>query len=125
MAHFAELDENNKVLRVVVIDNNETHDENGFEQEALGIAYCKSIFGQETNWIQTSYTSKIRKQYAGPGFIYDAINDEFIPPQPYPSWIFNTEFWGWYPPIEAPIDGKVYNWNESTLSWVEREANND
>ena len=78
MAHFAELDSNNVVLQVIVVDNDNTHDENGVEQEELGIAYCKSLFGQDTKWIQTSYNSNFRGAFAGIGRIWDGTN--FIAP---------------------------------------------
>jgi hypothetical protein len=78
MAHFAELDDNNIVQRVIVVHNNELLD-NGTESEAKGIAFCKSLFGG--NWIQTSYNATFRKNYAAAGFIYDAIKDAFIPPE--------------------------------------------
>jgi hypothetical protein len=64
MAHFAEINSNNKVLRVVVVNNNELL-VNGVENEQKGIDFCKSLFGSNTNWVQTSYNSKFRKQYAG------------------------------------------------------------
>ena len=79
MAHFAELDSTNKVLRVIVIDNDVTHDENGVEQEALGIAFCKSLFGADTKWVQTSYTNSLRGHFAGVDDTYDPVADEFIP----------------------------------------------
>jgi hypothetical protein len=74
MAHFAELDNNNIVLRVIVIDNDVTHAENGVEQEELGIAYCKSLFGENTNWVQTSYNNNFRGIYASPGWTWDGTN---------------------------------------------------
>jgi hypothetical protein len=79
MAHFAELNNNNIVLRVIVIDNDKTHDENGVEQEALGIAYCKSLFGDDTNWVQTSYNGNHRDFFAGTGDSYDPVADKFVP----------------------------------------------
>ena len=78
MAHFAELDSTNKVLRVIVIDNNATHDENGVEQEALGIAFCKSLFGTDTNWVQTSYNNNYRGHFAGMDDFYDPVANEFV-----------------------------------------------
>jgi len=78
MAHFAELDTTNKVLRVIVIDNDVTHDEDGVEQEALGIAFCKSIFGTDTNWVQTSYNNNRRGHFAGIDDIYDPVTNQFI-----------------------------------------------
>ena len=79
MAHFAELDKDNKVLRVIVISNDETHDEDGVEDETLGIAFCKSLFGENTKWVQTSYNNKIRGIYAGIGMSYDKNADIFVP----------------------------------------------
>ena len=78
MAHFAELDSTNKVLRVIVIDNDVTHDEDGVEQEALGIAFCKSLFGADTKWVQTSYTNSLRGHFAGVDDTYDPVADEFV-----------------------------------------------
>jgi len=71
MAHFAQL-KDNVVITVIVINNEEVPD------EATGIAFCKSLFGEDTEWIQTSYNKKFRKNFAGPGMIYDPIADEFI-----------------------------------------------
>lgn len=78
MAHFAELDSNNKVLRVIVIDNDVTHDEDGVEQESLGIAFCKSLFGENTNWAQTSYNNNYRGHFAGVNDTYDSVTDKFV-----------------------------------------------
>jgi hypothetical protein len=119
MAHFAELDENNVVLRVIVINNNELLDENGQESEAKGIAFCQSLFGG--NWKQTSYNANFRKNYPGAGFTYRADLDAFVAPQPYPSWTLNLETARWIPPVPHPNngDGKIYDWDETTQSWVE------
>jgi len=81
MAHFAQLDENNKVLQVIVVANEELM-ENGAESEHKGIAFCKTLLGADTNWVQTSYNATIRKNYAGIGYLYDPIRDAFIPPKP-------------------------------------------
>lgn len=80
MAHFAELDENNVVLRVIVVHNNELIDENGVESEAKGIAFCQSLFGANTRWVQTSYNGNIRGVYAGIGYTYDPDKDMFVAP---------------------------------------------
>lgn len=80
MAHFAELDENNKVLRVVVIADKDIIDDSGREKEEIGIAFCKSLFGENTKWIQTSYNANIRGIYAGIGMTYDEVNNVFISP---------------------------------------------
>jgi len=115
MAHFAQLDENNIVTNVIVVHNNECMDSVFNESEAVGIAYCESLLGGR--WIQTSYNAKFRKKYAGIGDRYDAQIDAFIPPQPFPSWVFNEETWWWEAPLPIPKDGEPYVWNEGTLSW--------
>lgn len=85
-------------------------------------------------WIQTSYNTRggihyspetgepdggvaLRKNYAGIGFIYDAVRDAFYAPQPYPSWTLNEDSCVWEPPVAYPTDGEFYNWNEETQSW--------
>lgn len=78
MAHFAKLDENNKVIEVIVVSNQDILDENGEENEEIGIEFCRMIQGQNTNWKQTSYNGNFRGRYAGIGMYYDQINDEFI-----------------------------------------------
>lgn len=116
MAHFAQLDENNVVTQVIVVHNNELMD-NGVESEAKGITFCQSLF-PGTTWVQTSYNGNMRKNYAGQGFTYDAQLDAFIPPQPYPSWVLNTEVCQWEAPIPYPDDGGRYVWDEDTQSWI-------
>lgn len=78
MAHFAKLDENNKVIQVIVVSNNDILDENGKENEDIGIAFCRMIQGPNTNWRQTSYNNNFRGRYAGIGMYYDSIADEFV-----------------------------------------------
>lgn len=79
MAHFAEIDDNNVVLRVVVVDNSEVLNAEGLEDEQVGIAFCQNLFGG--NWVQTSYNNSFRGIFAGPGFIYDEDLDVFVEPQ--------------------------------------------
>lgn len=117
MAHFAELDENNIVLRVIVVSNDVLMDENGNEVEQRGIDFCHNLLGG--NWKQTSYNAKFRKNYAGEGFTYDAQRDAFISPKAVPSWVLNEETCRWEPPFPPPNDGKEYRWDEDTISWVE------
>lgn len=115
MAHFAELDENNIVKQVIVVHNNELL-VNGVELETKGIEFCQSLFGG--NWVQTSYNSTIRKNYAGIGYIYDPIADHFFAPQPFPSWVLDENA-QWQPPVTMPVEeGKVFAWDEPSLSWV-------
>lgn len=117
MAHFAQLDENNVVLRVIVIHNNELL-EDGFEIEDKGVAFCKSLYGANTYWKQTSYSGSIRKNYAGIGDTYDFSRDAFISPKPYPSWVLNENTCRWEPSVPYPSDGNHYNWDEDTQSWI-------
>jgi hypothetical protein len=117
MAHFAQLDENNIVTQVIVVSNNELLDENGVEQESKGIAFCQSLLGG--NWKQTSYNGNMRKNYAGIGFTYDATRDAFISPSPFNSWVLNEDTCRWESPTPMPTDGKMYSWDENTVSWVE------
>jgi len=78
MAHFAQIDENNRVLQVVVVSNDETHDADGVEQESLGVSFLKNVFGQETNWVQASYNGSMRGRFCDTGDLYDPVNDLFI-----------------------------------------------
>ena len=107
MSHWAELDHNNIVLRVTVGDNNEPDEGYQWLMDNLG-----------GTWVKTSYNGNIRKNFAGIGFTYDPVNDWFVGPQPYPSWILDTEA-KWQAPIPMPEDGKLFTWNEETLSWPE------
>jgi hypothetical protein len=113
MAHFAEIDQDNIVLRVIVCDDSND-----------GLNFLQQIGGR---WIQTSYNTQggvhllgstpLRKNYAGVGFTYDESRDAFIAPKPYPSWILDETSCQWIPPVEMPTDGLSYSWNEGTLSW--------
>jgi len=118
MAHFAEIDSNNVVLRVIVVGNADTSDANDVEKEHIGAAFCERLFGG--NWVKTSYNGNIRKNYAGIGYTYDATRDAFIPPKPEDgTYVLNEATCQWERPIPMPKDGKQYNWNEATQSWVE------
>lgn len=77
MAHFAKL-ENNVVSQVIVINNEVLENKEFPESEPIGIAFCKSLYGEDTEWRQTSYNDKFRGRYAGAGMIYDAQKDEFV-----------------------------------------------
>jgi hypothetical protein len=115
MAHFAQLDEDNVVTQVIVVHNNDCLLD-GVENEDTGIAFCKSLFGVDTVWKQTSYNGNFRKHYAGIGYTYNAVRDAFIPPQPYQSWTLDDDA-NWQPPVPMPTDGERYSWNESTQAW--------
>ena len=110
MAHFAELDSNKTVLRVIVVSD---------DNEADGENWCKNLLGGD--WKQTSYNGNIRKNYAGINWIYDEDKDMFSPPQPYPSWTIDDATGFWKAPTAQPDDGNKYDWNESTKSWTKLE----
>lgn len=123
MASFAELDENNVVIRVVKISNKEILDADGNESEALGTQRCVELFGGGI-WKQTSYTRQFRGVYAAKEYTYDANQDLFLPPKPFPSWVFNVVDGVYEPPSPKPEGGVdengeyVYRWEEKSLSWV-------
>lgn len=96
MAHFAELDQDNIVLRVIVVDNENLLDEGGQESEQVGVEYCERLLGGR--WVQTSYNARIRKSYAGAGFTYDEDRDAFISPKPDGEWVLNEETCQWERP---------------------------
>jgi hypothetical protein len=106
MAHWAEIDENNIVLRVTVGDNNELDEGYQWLLENLG-----------GTWIKTSYNATIRKKFAGIGDTFDLSRNAFISPQPYLSWTLDEETCQWVAPIPYPNDDKIYLWDEATLSW--------
>jgi hypothetical protein len=117
MAHFAHLNEENLVTQVIVVANQDTADQDGVENEAIGIEFCTNLLGGR--WVQTSYNANIRKNYAGIGYKYDATLDAFIPPQPFESWTLNEETAQWEAPTPYPTDDKRYTWDEATTAWVE------
>lgn len=111
MAHFAELDENNMVLRVLVVPDEEEHRGEEFLRDDLNLG---------GKWIQTSYNGNIRKMFAGIGYTYHQELDIFIPPKPFPSWILNTDKGEWESPIPAPeIDPYTHalGWDEENQKW--------
>jgi hypothetical protein len=126
MASFAKINSNNKVEQVISVHNNELLD-NGIESEEKGVQFLKSLYGQDTNWKQTSYNTAngihilggtpFRKNHAGIGYTYDENRDAFIPIKPYNSWVLNEDTCNWEAPITKPQDGNMYRWNESIINW--------
>lgn len=108
MAHFAEIDENNIVIRVLVTDNNDPNGDEGYQW------LIDNLGG---TWVKTSYNGKIRKNYAGIGYSYDETLDSFIAPQPFPSWKLDKRNSQWKAPVAYPTDGFTYFWNEEKLDW--------
>lgn len=122
MSHFAEIDKDNIVQRVIVA-----------EQDFID----SGAVGDASNWVQTSYNTRggvhyapnsdepdggvaLRKNYAGLGYTYDQTRDAFIPPKPFSSWGLNEETCNWDSPTPYPDDEKAYHWDEDTTSWKER-----
>jgi len=108
MAHWAELDENNIVLRVVVTDNNDPAGDEGYSW------LVNNLGGR---WVQTSYNGNFRKNFAGAGAIYDEELDAFLPIKRFDSWVLNRETIEWEPPIPCIEDDNFYVWSEDTKSW--------
>jgi hypothetical protein len=109
MAHFAEINGSNIVIRVLVVPN---------EQEHRGQDFLANDLNLGGTWVQTSYNNNIRKNYAGIGFTYDQGRDAFIAPKPFPSWVLDEATCKWKAPIDPPVEG-IYRWDEGTLSWEE------
>ncbi len=126
MAHFAEIDATNTVLRVIVVANADTADETGTEVESIGQQFCTDLLGG--TWVQTSYNTHagvhllggtpLHMNYAGIGYVWDGTG--FAVPQPFPSWSLDENY-QWQPPTPMPDDGIPYYWDEDTTSWVEVE----
>jgi hypothetical protein len=134
MAYFSEVDSNNIVLQTIAVADSDTQ-LNGVETESVGVAFCKSLLGQDKNWVQTSYRTRggkhynqegvedsgvaLRYNYAGIGYTYDSTRDAFIAPKLYPSWLLDEDTCQWSPPTPYPDDGKEYIWDEASTSWKE------
>lgn len=126
MAHFAQLDENNNIIHVMIVANEDTQDVNGVESEEIGVAFCKKMMGANTIWKQTSYNNRIRVRYAGVGYTYNEELDAFIPPKPFASWVLNETSANWESPIgpaptltQEEIDSRLfYSWDEENGQWV-------
>lgn len=118
MAHFAQLNSQNEVLDVLVVDNENVENLPFPDSEPVGIAFLNNLLQQDLIWKQTSYNNKFRARYAGIGMLYNLDLDVFVWPQPYPSWVLNTQTYDWEAPVLYPTDGKKYHWDEATLEWV-------
>ena len=121
MAHFAELNSSNEVLRVIVVSNEDV-DANGGDQHADAETFVTTIVPHSTGgvaWKQCSYNNNFRKQYVGKGCTYDSSKDVFIAAKPYDSWTLNSSSGDWEAPVNKPDDGKIYYWNETDTQWDE------
>ena len=120
MAHWAEIDENNLVTRVLVGNNNDSNEGYDWLIENLGGTWVKTSYNTHGG-VHNGGGTPLRKNYAGIGYTYDADRDAFIPPQPFASWVINEDTCLWEAPVEYPSDGKIYIWDEDATNWVEVE----
>jgi len=125
MAHFAELNNSNEVLQVIVISNTDV-DANGGDESTQAETFVATIVPYGTGgvaWKQTSYNNNFRKQYAGIGYSYDSSKDKFITPQPYSSWSLDSND-DWQAPVTYPSVteisglGVITSWDEPNLQWL-------
>ena len=125
MAHFAELNSSNEVLRVIVVSNDDV-DANGGDQHADAETFVTTIVPHSTGgvaWKQTSYNNNFRKQYAGIGMNYDASKDKFLLPKPYPSWSLDSND-DWQAPVAYPTVTEISSnfvlifWDEDNQKWT-------
>ena len=147
MAHFALLDQDKNVMKVIVVNNSVITDENGVEQEFLGVEFCRKLFNlPNSDFKQTSYNTRVgiyytpgdnitapvvdpdqskafRKNFASVGMKYDESSDSFIVRQPLdnPSWIFNEPTGSWTPPVDFPSVVEI-NSIQADIFWIESEA---
>jgi hypothetical protein len=121
MAYFAKLGTGNIVEQVISINNAVITDNNGVEQEKLGVDFINKLYNTRDVWKQTSYNNNIRKNYASIGYQYDQQRDAFIPPKPFNSWILNEDTCKWEAPVSMPLteleENEYYSWNESIINW--------
>ncbi len=120
MAHFAEVGDDNIVIRVVVVDDSTIRNSENKEDETLGQANLEAQLGG--TWVQTSYNNKFRVRFAGAGMIWDEGRNAFYLPSPFESWVFNEETFDWDAPTPLPEDaalGRAYEWNEKNKQWEE------
>lgn len=108
MAYFAQINDQNLVISVLAVPDNQEHRGQEFLADDLGLG---------GTWIQTSYNNRIRKQYAGIGYTYDATADVFVAPQPYPSWTLDDNH-DWQPPIPYPNGDGFFIWDETAQNWM-------
>jgi hypothetical protein len=126
MQHFAELDNENTVLRVIVVADENCKDKDGNISEEIGCAFCNMVTdsvpptNNKGRWVITYANGESsRKNFAGRGDVYDPVRNAFIAPVPYDNWVLNEELCMWEPPIAKPDDGLVYNWNQEENTWVQ------
>lgn len=114
MKYFAQINDNNIVTQVIVIADSDATD------EATGIAFCKSLYGSDTDWVETKIDGSVHTRYAGKGMYYDSSRDAFYPPKPYPSWVMDETEKMYVAPVAKPSDHLIYEytWSESGNTWI-------
>lgn len=134
MAHCAEIDSKTNIVKRVIVVNDYYNDYYG---ELTCEQWCQKTFGGV--WVKTSYNTRggkhykpnsnevdngvpLRKNYAGIGYTYDKVRDAFISPKQYPSWVLDEQTCQYKAPKDKPKDDKIYDWNESSLNWIERKT---
>jgi hypothetical protein len=129
MSHWAEIDENNIVIRVLVGNDDEPDEGYSWLTENLGGDWLKCSYNTvkgihydpETNKPSKDQNKAFRGNYPTKGFYYDGVLDAFIPPKPFPSWVFDKKTYGWQAPVPEPIPEEEglfdFIWDESSLSW--------
>ena len=120
MAHYALLDRNNVVVQVIT---GKDEDEGIYDWELFYTQETR-LQAKRTSYntiggVHTNGGTPFRKNYAGVGYTYDPDRDAFIPPKPYPSWVLDEQTCLWDAPVAMPTDGKMYQWDEATTSWIE------
>jgi hypothetical protein len=118
MAYFAEV-QDGIVQRVIAISNSDAPDPATQHSEPLGQAFIRDVLGLAGDWVQTSYNDSFRAHYAGIGYVWDAVNNVFYAPQPYPSWVLNTDH------VECGMrrcrtrtTATITTWDEDAQEWV-------
>jgi hypothetical protein len=133
MAHYAELDINNKVIRVLTACNQDIATHGGeLSEEAANYFGTYTPFSENgVKWVQTSYNNNFRKQYAGIGYTFDSTKNKFISLQPFASWSLDSND-DWQAPVAYPTvttygDNVEYriSWDESNLRWIGRDDQNN
>tara|TARA_R100000322_G_C5435398_1_gene189584 strand:+ start:500 stop:877 length:378 start_codon:yes stop_codon:yes gene_type:complete len=121
MAHFAELDSSNKVLRVVVGCDTDVA-ENGGPQSEQAAKHFETVVPLSLNgvkWVETSYDGSFRRQYASIDGFYDSDQDVFIDQKPYPSWTLNSDKI-WKAPVDRPAEfSSLSTWDEENQTWID------
>jgi hypothetical protein len=115
MAHFAQINESNQVIQVIVVANSDCMDLDFPESEPVGQTFLASL-GLDGVWKQTSYNATFRTRYAGIASVYIEDEDMFTAPQPFASWALDANH-DWQPPTPKPTDDGIWEWNETLQEW--------